>query len=375
MAAWNGCLRPVSFAVWESSVSTRLPPDLLDRPAEESSRLLALGYLDEIGRAERRLGNARDAEALHDFRVGLRRLRSCSRAYRLQLKGSVTKGLRRRLRRLTRATNAGRDTEVHLTWLRHQAERLGPEDLQGLSWLIGRLEGRRYDRLGAATADVRRQFLKSAAQLRPRLGTFRMEIRTRPGQEHLSFGPVTGGLLRAQVAELAADLKCVRGAEDVKGAHAARISAKRLRYLLEPLARRVPGARGLVTRLKAVQDSLGDLHDRHVLAEEIASTRSDLSGIDSDRLAGCEPGLHTLERLAGEQAAAAFARFERLMGGERAGHFILQAEMLATSLAKGTAAVPAGPVLTLGQARRAESTRHLPEKQEGRRSGKASGGP
>ncbi len=356
-------------------MSARLPSDLLARPAEESSRLLALGYLDEIGRAERRLGNPQDAEALHDFRVGLRRLRSCCRAYRVQLKGSVTKRLRQRLQKLTQTTNAGRDTEVHQTWLRHQAERLGPEDLQGLSWLIGRLEGRRYDMARTAITDVRRQFLKSAAKLRPRLGTFRMEIRTGPGQEHRSFGHVTGELIRAQVAELADDLTRVQGAEDVKGGHAARISAKRLRYLLEPLARRAPGVRSLVTQLKEVQDSLGDLHDRHVLAEEIASTRSALSSIDSDRLAGCEAGLHTLERLAGQQAAAAFARFDILWGGEHAGRFILRVGRLATSLMEGIATPPAGPVLVLGQTVRARSTKHPPGEQEVRRSGKGSGGP
>lgn len=338
-------------------MSTRLPSDLLARPAEESSRLLALAYLDEIGRAEKRLGDPHDREALHDFRVGLRRLRSCSRAYCLQLKGSLTKRLRQRLRRLTQATNAGRDVEVHLAWLRQQAERLAPEDLQGLSWLIGRLEGRAYDTVRTATADVRRRYLKSAATLRPRLGTFRMEIRTGPAQEHRSFGRVTGELIGAQVAELADDLKRVRGAEDVKGAHGARISAKRLRYLLEPLARRTPGARSLVTQLKEVQDSLGDLHDRHVLAAEIATTRSDLSGLDSARLAGCETGLRTLERLAGEQAAAAFARFESLLGGEHASPFILRAERLAASLVEGTATAPTGPVLVLGPTVRAESRR------------------
>ncbi len=338
-------------------MSARLPPDLLDRSAEESSRLLALRYLDEMERAEARLADPQDAEALHDFRVGLRRLRSCIRAYRLPLKGSVTNKIRRRLRDITQATNAGRDTEVHLAWLRRQAERLGSEDLQGLSWVIGRLEGRRFDMLATATAEARRGFVKAAARLRPRLGTFRMEIRTGHGQEHRSFRRVTGELIRAQVAELGDDLKRVGGSEDVKSAHAARISAKRLRYLLEPLARRVPGTRTLVTRLKEVQDILGDLHDRHVFAEEIASTRSALSGIGSDGLSGCEPGLRSLGRLADEQAAAAFGRFDTLWGGERAGRFLVRAESLATSLKDGTdSARPGGPTLTLGQTRREKPT-------------------
>jgi CHAD domain-containing protein len=352
-------------------MSTRLPSDLLSRPAEESSRLLALSYLDEIGRAEKRLEDPDDAEALHDFRVGLRRLRSSSRAYRFQLKGSITRQVRRRLRKLTQATNAGRDTEVHLAWLRQQAEQLGPDGLQGLSWLIGRLEGRRFDMVRTGTAYAREQFLKTAAKVRPRLGTFRMEIRTGSRQAHRSFGHATGELIRAQVAELADDLKRVQGAEDENGVHSARISAKRLRYLLEPLARRVPGVKALVTQLKEVQDSLGDLHDRHVLAEEIASTRSDLSCISSDRLAGCEPGLRTLERLAVEQAAVAFARFDTQWSGEPAGKFILQVERLAVSLAEGAIRVPGAPVLSIGGARNAGSSAGTPEDQEQRHSRKA----
>ena len=314
-------------------MTSRLPSDLLARPAEESSRLLALAYLDEIARAETRLANPEDGEALHDFRVGLRRLRSCGRAYRLPLKGSVTRKVRRRLRTLTQATNAGRDAEVQLGWLRSRVDQVHPTDLQGLSWLIGRLEGRRFEMIHIATDDVRRRFAKLAGKLRPRLGTFRMAIRTGPGQEQRSFGRVTGELIRAQVAEFAEDLKRMQGPGDVAGLHTTRISAKRLRYLLEPLARRTPGARSVVTQLKEVQDALGDLHDKHVIAEEIASTRLALSSIGTDRRAEIEPGLSTLERLAGDEAIATHSRFNALWGGEHAGRFILRVEKLAASLA------------------------------------------
>ena len=50
---------------------------LLPRPPEEGARRLALSYLDQAARARPRLADPADAEALHDFRVGLRRLRSC----------------------------------------------------------------------------------------------------------------------------------------------------------------------------------------------------------------------------------------------------------------------------------------------------------
>ena len=230
-------------------MSIRLPADLLRRSVEEGSRLLALGYLDEIGLAERRLSDPQDSEALHDFRVGLRRLRSCIRAYRPRLKGSVTRKLRRRLGDLTVATNPGRDLEVQLEWLHQQLSRLGPGETEGMAWLTGRLEGRKYESMDQVTADIGKRFLKTARKLRPRLGTFQMEVRTGKEPKPASFGEVTGSLIQSLAGELADSLEAVSNPEQVAEAHAARIRAKRLRYLLEPLSRRVAGAKTLVGRL------------------------------------------------------------------------------------------------------------------------------
>jgi CHAD domain-containing protein len=215
--------------------TARLPSDLLDRSAQESSRLIALSYVDQIERAQTRLTDARDAEVLHDFRVGLRRLRSCTRAYRAPLEGSVTKKMRRRLRKLTLATNAGRDTEVHLDWLRMQRDRVGTEDMQGLFWLIGRLEGRKEETIGPATAEVGRRFGKMAVKFRRRLGTLRVEIGTGTGKKQLTFGQVTGELIQQQAAQLRDALERVREAANFKEGHTARISIKRLRDLVVPV--------------------------------------------------------------------------------------------------------------------------------------------
>jgi CHAD domain-containing protein len=317
-------------------MAVRLPSDLLERSAQESSRLIALSYLDQIERARKRLTDSRDAEALHDFRVGLRRLRSCTRAYRVQLEGSVTKKMRQRLRKLTRATNTGRDAEVHLAWFRKQSERLGTEDMQGLFWLIGRLEERKHETLDQAAAEVGQQFGKAATKLRQRLGTLQVAIGTGPRKKQATFGQVTGELIQQQTAVLAADLERVREAANVREAHRARISIKRLRYLLEPVARHTPRARGLVTRLKEAQDLLGTLHDMHVLSEEITSSLVILSQ-NPDRLSGSESGLRTLGRLAQEEAAAAFGSFDRLWGADGASRFLTRVEETAKSLMKAPA--------------------------------------
>jgi CHAD domain-containing protein len=315
-------------------MTARLPTDLLDRSADESSRLLALSYLDEIGLAERRLADPLDPEALHDFRVALRRLRSCTRAYRTELKGSVSKRTRRRLRELTLATNAGRDAEVHLSWLRNQADRLGPEHTEGLAWLIGRLEGRKYETLDTATADVGRRFMKVAARFRPRLGILRIEVRRGRGSERPSFRQVTSELIRRHAAELSENLKAVRTAENMEEAHQARIVAKRLRYLVEPLGRRTAGIKGLTAQLKGLQEVLGHLHDMHVMSEEIASSLTALSRSPTERPSRAESGLRALERLAKEQEAAAFASFEAHWGDQRGSRFFAGADELGRTLAR-----------------------------------------
>ncbi|HEY9420766.1 MAG TPA: CHAD domain-containing protein, partial [Thermoanaerobaculia bacterium] len=67
--------------------------NLLARSPEEGARLLALSFLDQARAARPRLADPSDSEALHDFRVALRRLRSCLRAYRSFLDESVPRKL------------------------------------------------------------------------------------------------------------------------------------------------------------------------------------------------------------------------------------------------------------------------------------------
>jgi CHAD domain-containing protein len=336
-------------------MTARLPADLLDRSADESSRLLALTYLDETALAERRLADPLDTEALHDFRVALRRLRSCTRAYRTELKGSVSKKMRRRLRKLTLATNAGRDAEVHLRWLRNQAEQLGPEHTEGLAWLIGSLEGRKYQTLDSATTDVGRRFIKTAARLRPRLGTLRIEVRRGGASERPSFRQVTRDLILRRAADLAESLKAVRTAENMAEAHQARIAAKRLRYLLEPLARRAAGIKGLAAQLKGLQDLLGHVHDMHVMSEEIASSLTALPRGSTGHPSGAESGLRALQRLADEQGAAAFASFQARWGDQRGSRFFARADEVGNSLvARADDSAQSLPSLTLTRNRPSE---------------------
>jgi CHAD domain-containing protein len=315
-------------------MTARLPSDLLRLSAEEGSRLLALAQLDEIVAAQRRLTDPLDLEALHDFRVGLRRLRSTTRAYRPQLKGSVSKRMRGRLRDLTRATNPARDIEVQLGWLHRQAEYLGTGETDGLAWLVGRLEGRKSEIVDRVTAEIANDFLKTAAKLRRRLSTFRVRVRSGRESKRTSFGQVTGGLIQRQVTDLAESLKVVCGPDDTAQAHSARIRAKRLRYLLEPLSRRARGAKGLIGPLKQLQDLLGMLHDMQVMAQEIDSALEALARNGAERPLVAEPGLNTLKRLASEETERSFTGFRAVWTDGHAARFLNQTRKLGDQLEK-----------------------------------------
>ena len=78
---------------------------LLLQPVGQAVCRIALTHLDAARAAHERLKDASDTEALHDFRVALRRLRSVLRAYRPWLK-NIPRKLRRRLRTrpMSRAT-------------------------------------------------------------------------------------------------------------------------------------------------------------------------------------------------------------------------------------------------------------------------------
>jgi len=242
---------------------------LLSRPPEEGAHLIALTLLDQAAAAFLRLQDAADSEALHDFRVALRRLRSCLGAYRSCLDASLPKKLKRRLRRLARATGPGRDTEVQVEWLRPRGQHLAGAHRAGHAWILTHLDGRMRKAYAKLADRLEDELPALERDLRQRLSVYRTEVHLDPQAPRTTFGEATAAVLRAQAAELEKHLARVEDEDDETEAHQARISAKRVRYLLEPLLDELPSAAPLVKRLKGLQDLLGELHDAHVLEAEL----------------------------------------------------------------------------------------------------------
>jgi CHAD domain-containing protein len=290
-------------------------PGLLARPAEEAARLLALGQVDRARRARAALATGDDREALHDLRVALRRLRSATRAYRVELRSAIGKGPRRRLRRLARATNAGRDAEVGESvverWL---AELPASAEQRAAGALRRRLAERRENAYAALDPEFGRRVDELLDELERRLSVWRREV-----SAEAPAGPLLP--LRGRVAE---ELERHRArfetaldeaaGGDPDAAHAARIEAKRLRYLLEPLVDELPAAGAPVRRLRRLQDLLGDANDLVTLGAELAAMAA---AAERARLAALADGtLRATPSPGGRRGRRALA--ERIAGERRA---------------------------------------------------------
>lgn len=325
-----------------------LPRDLLARPAAQSVRLIAQGYLDAAVEAARRMDDAEDAVALHDFRVAVRRLRTTIRAYRTELRDAVRPRLYRRLGEIADETNRVRDADVALAWLQPLQPELSARERVGLRWLIERIESRRTKRIEHDLAEARRSFRGAERRLRAGL-TIDEAVPDRP------FAALARGTILAQAQQLDEMLAAV-GAPDDPEAHQARIAAKRLRYLLEPLTEAVPAAARVVARLRTIQNRLGELHDvleleRAVRAgvESVAAERAiqlfevaisghaTLKRVQVSRGRDPKPGLVAVARRLRDRRASLFAKL-RAHGLKTAG---LWRRELATALAPLERSTPA----------------------------------
>lgn len=248
-----------------ANTMTKLRRHLLSRAPEETSRRLCLGFVDDASSALERMDDPSDTEALHDFRVSLRRLRSLMRAYRPHLRGSATKKMRDRVKALASSTNGARDAEVQIEWLTNGLETLGDPGASGASYLISVLTERQTSTPTPET--LRRGFRPLRRDLTKALS--RLDLVD--DQDAANFVQATAHLVRKHADVLAQSLAAAHSAEDAELLHRARIEAKRLRYILEPLQNELKDARALIKRMKSLQDILGELQDTRVMTEEISA--------------------------------------------------------------------------------------------------------
>ena len=207
----------------------------------------------------------RDApDTIHDLRVASRRLQQ---ALRLVLPSSKSPGARKVMRmprKVRRAFGACRNLDATLALVEKKLAGAATASLRQ-SWDTVRLwlEQKRSTELERARKELKRHDLVD----------FIVRV-----QEHLEgMDPEPASI--GQLGEKAHDaftawkdaLESAKAEPQVKQIHAFRIAGKRLRYRAESLAELGDTAlKPLVQGLKALQDDLGDWHDRCVLRQHVA---------------------------------------------------------------------------------------------------------
>ena len=209
---------------------------------------------------------AGNAEALHQMRVALRRLRTAISLFSDMLTDPQTEALKSELKWITAELGPAREFQVFL-------KRVGPVtdggrgDL-GLARVSQELRQKREDALAHARAAVesprfRDLAIETAAWIKTGNWTRNLEtgtLRQRP------FAAVAAEQLHRGCKKL---LKRAKRLDtlDPHQRHRLRIQAKKLRYAAEFFAPAFPGKKsmlrrkGFVTSLKQLQDTLGELND------------------------------------------------------------------------------------------------------------------
>lgn len=290
-------------------------------------RRVALALLRDADVAAAALRERGDAESLHQFRVALRRLRSWLRAFKSELRESVTSADRGELRDVSAATNLGRDVDVQLQWLGHVAEESTGKRRRGAEALAASLARRQRAKERRVDPRALRRFRRTRDALARKLARA-PTTRGRPG---LTLADAIAERLVPHADALESALARVTSVADEEPAHRARIAAKRLRYLLEPAAPHASGGTGALKTLRRLQEDLGTLHDAHVIRELLASlvTRAYRSGILS------KPAGKFLVQRAGDDADVAFRRVRKRWLKGRFAKTRRKVEKVAAALAHG----------------------------------------
>jgi CHAD domain-containing protein len=244
------------------------PPRLQQPAAAVAAEQLRLQFETVLIAALPLLGpsSAAAGDALHDFRVALRRLRSTLRAWKPAVGDTVTPKQRRRLKKLSRSAGSVRDLELRIGQLQQLRQEATPEAAAALGTLADQLSHELHDRQHRFRRRLRRRLPRLAGKLQRRLA--------RPEALPQSTSPsAAAAVLRAQVENhwrrLDEAAKAVSGSAEVAAPHRARIAAKRLRYLLEPLQDWLSCSDRAVHRLTRLQDTLGMLHDTQLLQQTL----------------------------------------------------------------------------------------------------------
>ncbi len=213
-----------------------------------------------------------DDESLHRFRIRVRRLRAFLKTYREPLGGKQLKKPIARLGKLIDLTNTSRDLQVQLIWLDRAltCRRLKPRSRDAARWMTKHFATSSNGPSSLNTRYLNKQLCKTINKLNRQLTGRRPQKKdNKPKQAQIAFDRLAGKKIRQVTAKLSDYLSRIDNLEAHDAAHRARLAAKQLRYILEPMRKSDERATDAVREVKRLQDLLGELRDRQVLETEL----------------------------------------------------------------------------------------------------------
>jgi triphosphatase len=294
--------------------------------AGQAFKTIAGSCLSQIGGNARILRSARRPEALHQLRVGLRRLRSALSLFGPMLADGAIGTIKSELKWMTQQLNDARNLDVFIaqTFRRAAKQEAETPGLGAFGEALLAAQSRAYDQTEAAVRSprFRAMMLETAAWVET-------------GVWSASDDPSMAASRARPIKALAAEILTQRRSKIDKKArqvgqlepavrHELRIRAKKMRYACEFFralcARKSEGAYDdFIAAMADMQDSLGALNDIAVgreLAARVAGALGDVSGSPVDPRPAFAAGLLAGQRAATEAgrikaAAKACRRFKR----------------------------------------------------------------
>lgn len=214
-----------------------------------------------------------DAEAIHDFRVALRRLRTLLKPARALYGKKKIRAAGDELRRFAQATGVVRDEEVlHETLASLDLPRRTRRALDAWIRSRGRLE--RELRRGAVELLASPAEGHAAPPLEHALTTLEGAVRPSKKSKHAA-SEVARAAIDAAILGVRETAASAPSTADPTAMHALRIREKRLRYTAEIFAEVLPGESArLVKDATRMQKRLGELHDFDQAIAVILQARS-----------------------------------------------------------------------------------------------------
>ena len=237
------------------------------------------GYWRSIDANQKKIISKKGDEAIHDFRVSVRRFLTWAKEGKKDLFKDFPKHVIKEAKMLVDESNAARDAEVRLSLL---SKLLGKSKSQSK---LGALKKGWKAELAQSQSHLAELTAEGVADLSEALSAYWSTGQQKAKGAAIPFARWVKKRLRKAARQLDQRLSEIEKPKQAPKVHKGRLATKKLRYLLEPLARESAIAKNLSLDLRKLQDLLGDLRDHQQLLLHLRKNRAKKDNKDFEILA------------------------------------------------------------------------------------------